>query len=642
MKPLHPWHAAAVALAGGVLIVPGGAAIAAPPQGRVVLPSPIAGQLGEAGPAADPNTELHLRVFLAGQDPAGLARAAMAAATPGTPAYARYLSPARYRQRFAATDAQIAKARDWLTGQGMTVTASNAHYLAADATVAEAGAAFGATFRVYEGDWSSTVAPGGDVSVPASFGRDIVSVDGLTTWIDNGPKKAAAPRKAAADTYPCSHWWAEHKVEIPDAYGHPTAPTQVCGYTPQQMRQAYGVTGSPYTGKGATVAVVLDGRSPTMEADANRFFAAHGVAGFAPGQYSENLPADFDCSEWPDGDNPEEALDVETIHIIAPDAKMVFVSDGCKYDGYSQLDAYYRIVDDHLADVVTDSWPLMEDGVSPALIAGWELMLQQGAIEGIGMNFASGDYGNETGKGEVPFPTSDPWATGVGGTSLALGRDGRRLAEWGWGDTVAGIGPDGYTSALPGTLDMGAGGGLSAKLAEPAYQRGVVPDRLAGGSRVVPDVAADAGTYWLVGYTAPDYSAGAAERGTGPFDTGPDPGPPVYGEHPSGGGTSGSSPILAALQADAKQATGHALGFVNPALYRLARTGAFHDIRPVDPADPPIMAGVRYCMGEAESEPCLTTLGDDGSLKVTPGYDTVTGIGTPSSTFVTAFRGLRR
>jgi subtilase family serine protease len=69
-------------------------------------------------------------------------------------------------------------------------------------------------------------------------------------------------------------------VSIPPAYGYTTAPTQVCGYTvcgytvcgytvcgytvcgytPAQLRQAYRVAGSPYTGKGATVAIVLDAR----------------------------------------------------------------------------------------------------------------------------------------------------------------------------------------------------------------------------------------------------------------------------------------------------------------------------------------------------------------------------------------------
>jgi subtilase family serine protease len=415
------------------------------------------------------------------------------------------------------------------------------------------------------------------------------------------------------------------------------------------MRQAYGVAGSAYTGKGATVAIVLDARSPTMEADANRFFTAHGVAGFKPGQYSENLPSDFDCTDWPDGDNPEEALDVETVHIIAPDAKVVFVSAGCAYGEYDFLDAHTRVVDDHLADVVSDSWPGIESDTSPALIAAWELVLQQGAIEGIGMNFASGDYGNgsddSAGQAKVPFPTSDAWATGVGGTSLAIGATGKPVAEYAWGDTVTAITGSGYAAPPPGTFLMGSGGGLSEKIAQPAYQRGVVPGSLAtaGGTvaprRVVPDVSADAGTFWLVGFTAPSQAAPVDPGDPGPADADPDPGPPIYSEQPMGGGTSGSSPLLAALEADAQQAGGHALGFVNPALYRLAGTQALHDILPIDPADPPIVAGVKYCQGDADREPCLTTLGEDLGLTVTPGFDDATGLGTPANSFVTAFRG---
>lgn len=51
------------------------------------------------------------------------------------------------------------------------------------------------------------------------------------------------------------------------------------------------------------------------------------------------------------------------------------------------------------------------------------------------------------------------------------------------------------------------------------------------------------------------------------------------------------------------------------------------------------MAGVQYGQGDADEEPCLTTLGADLHLAVTPGFDDVTGLGTPASAFVTAFRG---
>jgi hypothetical protein len=41
---------------------------------------------------------------------------------------------------------------------------------------------------------------------------------------------------------------------------------------------AYGIASSPCTGQGATIAIMLEGALPTMLADANRFFASHGVA----------------------------------------------------------------------------------------------------------------------------------------------------------------------------------------------------------------------------------------------------------------------------------------------------------------------------------------------------------------------------
>jgi protein TonB len=60
---------------------------------------------------------------------------------------------------------------------------------------------------------------------------------------------------------------------------------------------------------------------------------------------------------------------------------------------------------------------------------------------------------------KVPFPTSDPWATGVGGTSLAIGAGGKVLGEWGWGDTVTAITDSGYAETPPGRFLMGSGGG---------------------------------------------------------------------------------------------------------------------------------------------------------------------------------------
>ena len=636
---------------------------------RVALPNPNYSTTTGTAAATDAQQTIALRVYLSGQDPQGRVATALAVSNPRSPVYARYLTPARYQQLFGSTTAQINAVTGWLTGQGMTVTATNTHYVTVSATVAQVNAAFDTQITTYtstqtfplpgSGGITFTVTEYGAVggfSVPATMGGDITTVTGLGEFDPSGTTSdstatattrrastSTRPAAAAADSgYQCSQYWDQHAESISPAYGHTSAPTGLCGYTVSQMRSAYGISSSPYTGKGATIAVVLNGYSSTMLADANEFFAGQGVPGFAPGQYTEDFGGDNEpassvaASCEGEGDSLEEAIDVETSHIAAPAADVVYVGTDCDLadnTGLGQqqefLDAMTNIVDRHLADVVTDSYSVPESTFSPADAAAWDLTFEQGAIEGIGFDFASGDGGDgaDPAAGQaasVTYPSSDPWATSVGGTSLAIGANGTPVAEYGWGDNTTEENADGtgYTTPPPGQFDQGSTGGLSTLFAEPGYQRGVVSTALATDNgteparRVSPDIAADAGLLWQVGFT------GATSDG-------------VYGQIAEGGGTSGASPLIAGLEADAKQASGHAVGFANPAIYQLAGTPAIHDVLPVDPADPPITIGPQVGLGTGDD--FLTTLGEDTSLTVTPGYDDATGVGSPTPAFVTAF-----
>ena len=62
------------------------------------------------------------RVYLAGQDPAGLAAYAQAVSTPGSASYGQYLTPAQVQDRFGPTSDQLTAIKAWLTGAGLTVT----------------------------------------------------------------------------------------------------------------------------------------------------------------------------------------------------------------------------------------------------------------------------------------------------------------------------------------------------------------------------------------------------------------------------------------------------------------------------------------------------------------------------------------
>jgi len=638
--------AACLGLAGVVVAPP--AALAVTPSGRVALPSPVPSSstmayLTDEGPAGAAVT-VSIRVYLAGRSAAAEARFTAAVSAPGNPGYGHYLTAAQFWSRFGPTAAQVAAVEAWARSAGLTVTGANPHYLAVTGTAPAVSSALETSIHAYGfGSTPVVYAPVSGMSVPASLGGDVATVTGLYGDISQGTAASAgqavlkqpatasagtAMAPAAAGGFACSQWWGQHVSAIPEADGQTSAPNGVCGYTPQQLRSAYGVL--PDSGKGATIAIVLDGSLPSMESDANLFFAAQHVPGLAPGQFTVNTGPGFAASCNGSADLPEEPLDVETAHIIAPAAKIVYVAADCNDSQTGLLDAETRVVDQHLGDVATESYSITESQFTPASAEAWTLIFEQGAAEGIGFNFDSGDGGDNAGAGPnggtaVTFPASDPWATAVGGTTLEIGRDGTVTGELGWGDSTApeNTAGTGYVQAPPGSFDEGSTGGRSTLFPEPAYQEGVVPAALSTSAgtmpagREVPDIAADASpvTGWLIGYT------GAVTSG-------------AYGEVVEGG-TSGASPIVAALEADAKQITGHAIGFANPLLYDLRHSAGIRDILP---AQPPALAvqPLSDCVaGPAQSGPvCVFTLGADGSLTEAPGYDDVTGIGSPTSYFI--------
>ena len=654
------------------LSVAAGPSAMADTPSRVSLPSPNAPDLLTAGATTtplDPTLQLDLRVYLKPRP--GLAAAAVAVSDPHSPAYTHFLTAAQYQQFFAPTAAQATTVGDWLTSQGMTTTASTSHYIEVTATVAQADAAFDTQVSAYSSSaFGTDVGVVGGFSVPAALGGEILAVTGIdqtnppitssgsggkptktttaepklatarTTATKSTATKAAAKASTAA-TFQCSQYWGQYTGSIPEAYGHTTAPTAMCGYTPNQVREAYGIADSPYTGKGTTIAIISSDYKPLMGADANEYFAANGEAGFAPGQFSDLvLPTvDASCAGYDPEPDPEEPIDVESAHIGAPDAKIINVATDCDQQGnvglfmQDVLDGLTAVTDGHLADVVSGSFGISELGIATAETAAWDSVLEQGAVEGIGFDFSTGDSGDLIGDPTVPadydihnaqFPATDPWVTAIGGTSTAIGADGGIVADYPWGDNFAQIDTagTGYSQAPPGTYFGGSGGGLSTEYAEPGYQKAAVPSALAtdGGTtratRVIPDISADAGLSWQIGWT------GAVTDGT-------------YTELPAGGGTSASTPLIAGLEADAIQAAGHPLGFINPALYSLSGSAAIRDIPPVNPSDPPILDGDQTIYGGIDTTQ-LSVLGEDVGLTATSGYDDVTGLGAPTTSFVTA------
>ena len=220
-----------------------------------------------------------MQVYLQWRDPAGAESTAMAISTPGTPQFHHFLTPAQWASRFSATDADVAAVRSWLQGNGFHVGAvpSNHLFVPATADVATAERAFGVRLGYYRVHGQVLRAPATAPSIPSSLADVVLGVGGLA---QSRAHHDAPPPPAFVVGKPCSTYWAEKfATRFPPAYGT-SQPFAVCGYTPQQLQGAYGLTDvydAGIDGSGVTVAVVDAFAAPTISTDLQTYSSRHGL-----------------------------------------------------------------------------------------------------------------------------------------------------------------------------------------------------------------------------------------------------------------------------------------------------------------------------------------------------------------------------
>lgn len=590
--------------------------------------------------AANANDTIGFRLYLGWNNPSAVESLAQAVSDPHSASYGQYLTPAQFRQQFSPSQAQVKAVQSWLHDQGFNVeyTPTNNHYVSAEGTVAQAAAAFGTSFGIYGVQGLDVRSPSSDVSIPSSLTGTVTGVIGLDdsaqfVHTDQAIDGNAPPPAAFVSAQPCSIYWGEQQATgFTNPYGSGSLSYAPCGYTPQQVKGAYGIANSGYDGSGQTVAIIDAYASPTIVQDVNQWSSKRGLPTLKPGQFSQVVaPGTYHHPEAglkqdPQGWYGEETLDVEAVHGMAPGANIVYVGAP---NNYQDLDAALNhVVDKHLAQIVTNSYGFSTELLPPGFIKPYEDTILQGVIEGIGIYFSSGDNSDESlsvGYATADWPASSPFVTAVGGTSLAVDANNNYLFETGWGTTRSSWTGSTWSPTPPGTWVYGSGGGVSTIFPEPSYQQGIVPSSVftAQGrtGRAVPDIAAigDPNTGYLIGET----------------QTFPD-GTAKYSEYRIGG-TSLASPIIAGIMALADQAAGHPHGWANPLFYGLAGTASLHDV--VSPASPLSIVRSDYINGIDASNGLrysLRTLDQTLSLKTTPGYDDVTGLGTPTSSFLSA------
>ena len=491
------------------------------------VPAAVA-HLARIGDLAATN-DLHLAIGLQLRNTAALDDLLRQVTDPASPSYQHYLTPEEFTQQFAPTEADYQAVIKFAQANGMKVTATPANrmLLEVDGKAADVQRAFNVALHTYKHPSENRMffEPDTEPTVPDNLA--ILDVSGLNNY-----------------SRPHTHLHMR-----PDATNAPSGAVSKLGsgpfgsYMGNDFRAAY-APGATQTGAGQQVALVqFDG-----------YFASD----IATYESLNNLPNisltnillnGFSGYPTFNGGEVEVSLDIEMVISMAPGVNQVMVYEGDPYNFFPNV-VLNQIALDNAARQVSSSWGWTggPNGTSDQIFR--EMILQ-------GQTYfnASGDSdaflpGEVDNPGFHGFPSSDPYITEVGATTLSTtGPGGAYVSErvWNWG---LDYGP---------TYDgVGSSGGISSYYAIPWWQTNVLMSGNLGSTtyRNIPDVA-------MVG----DNVLVIADGGV------------LY---PGEGGTSCAAPLWAGFTALVNQqgaSVGHpSVGFINPTLYALSKSQYYNSV----------------------------------------------------------------
>jgi kumamolisin len=359
------------------------------------------------------------------------------------------------------------------------------------------------------------------------------------------------------------------KMDVPDR-----------GLTPDALLNTYNAAGmarNGFTGKGTTI--VIFAFNGFAQSDLDAFATMNGLPTLTPELVGDQLSEPYG----------ETTMDLEVAHAIAPDAKKVVVNARPTVQGDGAFQKIGQMFEDTDRRFPGAIWTLSIGWGCDKLLTAADLAPVRSALatahtHGTTAFNASGDlagleckggddWDSPPGPGDVGLDSiaSLPEMTSVGGTTLSTDATGRWLAEQAWFDVP---------------LSQGTGGGVSSLFDMPPWQLAAsdqIPRDRNTGKRLTPDISAVADPFTGVKIV-------------------------LNGDTVVGGGTSQSAPIWAGLAAVMTQFLkangGSGIGDINPLLYRIAEGAPLPAFRDV-------------------------TLGGNAVDTAGPGYDLVSGLGTP-------------
>lgn len=531
-----------------------------------------------------------------------------------SPQYHHWLTPAEFGQRFGPAEADVQAVTGWLQSHGMRVArvSQGRTIVEFSGTADQVEAAFHTEIHRYSVDGEAHVANANDPQIPVALAPVIAGIASLHNFTSR-PQSILSQAPFERAIQPGG---VKPQVTFPGGLNALSPADYAVIYNINPLYQA-GINGA-----GTTIGVV--GRSNIRVQDVIDFRRNFGLSNNAP-QIIVNGP---DPGDLGGGEEAEAVLDTSWSGATAPGATVKLIVSGSTSatDGVLLSEEY--IIDNNLADVMTESFGECEAHYTQAQAALLAALAEQAAAEGITYAVAAGDSGSAgcdnpnteiqaTGPLSVNVLASTPYTVAVGGTKFN--------DEWDpalfWNPRNAANGASAISYIPEGSWDetcslyqcpaiWAGGGGVSRIFSKPAWQSGVagIPG---DGARDVPDVSLTSAGHdpyliCLAGSCQPTASGQIQFAGIA--------------------GTSAATPAFAGIMALVKQKTGARQGQANYTLYKLAARENF-----------PQCNGSNFPPGPAGN--CIfndITLGGNNvpgtfssfDYQAETGYDLATGLGS--------------
>jgi kumamolisin len=518
-----------------------------------------------------------LEVVLAPSHPAELSSVVGSLYDPRSPEYHQWLTPREFAQRFDPAASAVSQVEGWLSSLGLHSTYQSGFAVQVSGSTGGVESGLGISLNEYRLSRGQQVHVADRAPLlPATLSGTVTSVLGL----DNAPRLS-------------SHLVPAHVTQSPRAVPHADGLTPCNGatsaagpsfFTPDQVGAAYGVgslINAGQTGAGQNVAVYELGQHQATDTSAyETCFSLHN------GVRTVSVDGGGTAGA---GGQAEADADIEQVATQAPGASIISYEG--PNTGTGAYDTWSAIISQDTASVVSTSYGLCEPDNAGGTLTAEDSLFLQAAAQGQTIVAASGDSGSEdcypSGTADtslqVDYPASDPYVTAVGGTTLFS--NGEQVA---WNDC------EGQTGTVcANTAGTGSGGGGVSRISDrpswqPAEWEWSGPGNPCGTNcRDVPDVSANSGT------------------------------PEVFFVQGTWGafvGTSIASPLIAGIVSDTENGcSGGGRGDIAQALYGLAGEGVYGTA----------LSDV------ATGDNDLTRTYTPAEYPSVPGYDPVTGLGTP-------------